>query len=443
MASVPKQELSLFDSVSIIVGIIIGAGIYETAPTVAASMGGWQGTLAVWVAGGLLALTGALCYAELATAYPYEGGDYIYQTRAYGRWAGYLFGWTQLIIVRPGDIALIAFVFGRYAQNLYAPLPNMLPVYALIAVVVLSAINILGVKAGKWTQNLLTVIKVLGLAAIIILGFLAPDKSSAVVTQPVVPGGGLQLALILVLFTYGGWNEMAYVAAEVRRPERNIFRSLVIGTLVVMALYVLANSAFLSALGYETMASSQVVAVATMSKVFPAMAGRAISILICISALGSLNGIIFTGARISYAMGTDHVTFRLMGSWHTRFGTPIRALMLQGGLSALIILAAGSFLNTVLFTAPAVWLFFFATGISVFVLRRQEPHVPRPYRISGHPLTTITFCACCLYMLYNSIAYALSSRPIGLGLLAVVLMIGGLIYFLVEAHFSATRTGVK
>lgn len=443
MASAPKQELSLFDSLSIIVGIIIGAGIYETAPTVAASMGSWQGTLGVWVAGGLLALTGALCYAELATAYPYEGGDYIYQTRAYGSWAGYLFGWTQLVIVRPGDIALMAFVFARYAQTLYAPLPNMLPVYAVLAVIVLSAINILGVREGKWTQNLLTVIKVLGLAVLILVGFLAPIQPPQITTHPVVPGGGLQLALILVLFTYGGWNEMAYVAAEVRQPKKNISRALVTGTLVVMALYVLANSAFLSALGYDAMASSQAVAVDTMSRKFPALASRVISILICISALGSINGLIFTGARISYAMGTEHATFRPMGSWNPQLGTPARALLLQGGLSALIILVAGSFLNTILYTAPVVWLFFFATGIAVFVLRRKESHVLRPYRVSGHPITTIVFCACCLYMLYNSIAYALSNRPVGLGLLAVVLMIGVLIYFLIDIRFSSARTGAQ
>src|SRR4030042_2271526 len=170
MSIVPKKELSLFDSMCIMVGIIIGVGIYETAPTVAASMGGWSGTLAIWLVGGLLALTGALCYAELAAAYPQQGRDYVYQSRAYGSWAGYLFGWSQLVIIRPGDIALMAFVFARYAQTLYAPSENVRPLYAAAAVVVFTMINILSVKESKWTQNLLTVLKALGLLAIFATG---------------------------------------------------------------------------------------------------------------------------------------------------------------------------------------------------------------------------------------------------------------------------------
>ena len=170
MTIAPKKELSLFDSMCIIVGIVIGAGIYETAPIVAACMGGWAGTLIIWVVGGLLALTGALCYAELATTYPREGGDYVYQSRAYGSWAGYLFGWSQLVIIRPAAIALMAFVFARYAQTVYAPFEHMRPIYAMAAVVVLTAINVLGVKQGRWTQNLLTVIKALGLLAIVAAG---------------------------------------------------------------------------------------------------------------------------------------------------------------------------------------------------------------------------------------------------------------------------------
>ena len=209
MEGVPKQELSLFDSTCIIVGIIIGAGIYETAPIVAKSLGSGPGLMLVWLAGGLLALTGALCYAELATAYPREGGDYIYLTRAYGRWPGYMFGWSQLAIVRPGDIALMAFIFARYAQTLYAPFAHSGLFYAVTAIVVLTVINILGVKAGKWTQNLLTVTKILGLVAISVVGLTAPLAAP----QPLASEGfsweGLQLAFILVFFTFGGWNEMA------------------------------------------------------------------------------------------------------------------------------------------------------------------------------------------------------------------------------------------
>ena len=431
MNTAPEKKLSLFDSTCIIVGIIIGAGIYETAPVIAASMGSGAGVIGIWLAGGMLALSGALCYAELATAYPREGGDYVYLSRAYGSVAGYIFGWSQMVIIRPGDIALMAFVFARYAGALYYPFENVRIIYAVSAVAVLTAINILGVSGGKWTQNLLTVIKTLGLLAIVAAGMLAPGVSKA--AEPAsLTMGGLELALILVLFTYGGWNEMAYVAAEIKRPERNIVRALVTGTVAVALLYVLVNIAFLHALGYEKTAASGAVAADTVSVVFPDIAGRAISVLICVSALGAVNGLIFTGARISYALGAEHNAFRGLGRWSGRFGTPVWALVAQGCLSLAIVLFAGSFIDTILFTAPVVWLFFLATGLSVFVLRQKERSTPRPYKITGYPMPAIIFCACCVFMLYSSVSYALRNKPAGLLVMTGVLLAGALVYKLTE-----------
>ena len=428
----PKKELSLFDSTCIIVGIIIGVGIYETAPIVAASMGSWQGALSIWLVGGVLALTGALCYAELATAYPQDGGDYVYQSRAYGSWAGYLFGWSQMVVVRPADIALISFVFARYALIFFAPRQKGQLIYAAAAVIVLTLINILGVRGGKWTQNLLTVIKTLGLLCIITAGLTAPGTPSPQEQASAVTMGGLELALILVLFTYGGWNEMAYVAAEVKAPQRNIIRALVIGTTSVTALYLLANGAFLYALGYNRMSTSQAVAVDTMMNIFPGMTAKVIGILISVSALGVINGLIFTGARISYALGAEHPTFRILGGWNRRLGTPVSALVAQGGLSLAIIFLAGSFIDTILYTAPAVWLFFLATGLSVFKLRIKEPRTPRPYKVTGHPFTTGAFCVSCVFMLYSSISYALSRKPLGLLTLTCVLLSGFFVFRLTE-----------
>lgn len=437
MPVTPGRELSVFDSTCIIVGIIIGAGIYETAPTVAACMGSWVSVLAVWLIGGLLALTGALCYAELATTYPHEGGDYVYLSRAYGNWAGYLFGWSQLVIIRPGDIALMAFIFSRYARQIYR-FPHSTIIYATSAVVVLTAINVLGVKEGKWTQNLLTLIKVMGLIAIIVTGILAPDVPPSVESEAFTMGG-LKLALILVLFTFGGWNEMAYVAAEVKRPQQNIVRALVIGTTTVTVLYVLVNGAFLHALGYVKMAASKAVAVETIATVFPETAGRAISILVCISALGAINGLIFTGARISYAMGTEHSLFRSLGSWNRHLGTPMRALIAQGCLSLAIVLLARSFIDSILYTAPVVWLFFLATAMSVFVLRHKEPKTMRPYKVTGYPVTPIIFCTCSVFMFYNCMSYAFTKTAVGLLISVSVLLTGLLVYCFTDISSSAKR----
>ncbi|MHC4843593.1 MAG: APC family permease, partial [Planctomycetota bacterium] len=357
-----------------IVGIIIGAGIYENAPTIASCMGSSFRTFGIWLAGGLFALTGALCYAELASAYPREGGDYVYLSRAYGRWAGYLFGFSQIIIIRPGDIALMAFIFARYADTLY-PFPNARIFYAAAVVVILTLINILGVKQGKWTQNILTVIKAAGLLAIVIAALFAnTPQASSEPAETTLPG--LQLALILVMFTYGGWNEMAYVAAEVKNPKRNIVRALLTGTIAVTVLYFLINAAFIYTLGFKQMASSSAVATDTIAAVFPNIAGKLIGILICISTLGAANGLIFTGSRISYAMGSEHALFKPLGKWSSKLGTPVWALIFQGCLTLAIVLIAGSFIDTIIYTAPVFWLFLMASSLSVFILRRKDQQIP-------------------------------------------------------------------
>jgi len=417
----PRRQLTLFDSTCIIVGIIIGAGIYRSAPDIAKGASCWWGVLLIWCVGGFLSLCGASVYAELATAYPREGGDYVYLTRAYGRWSGFLFGWMQLAVVRPGDVAGMAFVFATYARAIYAPgdesdAPYTLRIYACAAVVVLTAINVLGVRQGKWTQNVLTVVKTLGLAAIVGVALIAPRGQQAVEAPEGFP---LAVALILVLFTFGGWNEMAYVAAEVKNPRRNIVRALVLGTATVTVLYLLVNAAFLYTLGYSGLASSNAVATDAVSTVFPEVGAHLISALVCISALGVVNGQIFTGARISYAVGADHRAFRVVGQWDAERGTPVRALLLQGALATGLIVVLGGFLEAVIYTTAAVYLFYVATCLAVIVLRRKEPEVERPFRVPGYPVTPLIFSAVCGWLIYRAILYKPWISLAALGIVAL------------------------
>lgn len=434
MGAAPKKELSLFDSTCIIVGIIIGVGIYQMAPAVARGVHYWWGVPVIWLAGGVISLFGALGYAELASAYPQEGGDYVYLSRAYGRWAGYLFGWIQLAIVRPGDIAVMAFAFAMYAQAIYDPfanssIPYSRQIYAVAAVVILTVVNILGVKGGKWVQNILTTVKVLGLLAIVGVALAARPDSRAAGTFEPLP---ISLAFIFVLFTFGGWNEMAYVAAEVKDPHRNIVRALVFGTAAVTGLYLLVNVAFLYTLGYGGLVSSKAVAADCVSTVFPEIGSRLISVLICISALGAVNGLIFTGARISYALGAGHRIFGVLGRWHGRTGTPVWALVVQGAIAAAIIVIFGSFVDTIVYTAAAVYLFYLATNLSVIVLRYKEPETERPYRVTGYPFTTLLFCAVCAFLIYSTVSYAWKEKQGSVILLAAVLFFGMLLYLLTD-----------
>jgi APA family basic amino acid/polyamine antiporter len=434
MSSQPRQQLSLFDSTCLIVGIIIGAGIYQMAPDIAKGVASPWGLLGIWVLGGALSLCGALCYAELATAYPKEGGDYVYLSRAYGPWAGFLFAWAQLAIVRPGDIAVMAFAFATYASAVFDPfagsgLPYARQVYASGAVLIFTAINALGVREGKWTQNALTTAKAAGLLLIVLaaLRTRAPAVSSSAASLP------FSLALIFVLFTYGGWNEMAYVAAEVRNPQKNIVRALVIGTLAVTVLYLMVNGAFLHALGFEGMRASQAVATDAVSRQFPRMGGVLISLLVCVSALGAVNGLTFTGARISYALGQDYPLFRGLGRWHPRFETPATALLVQGGIAITLIVVLGSFVNAVLYTAAVVYSFYFGSTVAVIVLRHKEPSVERPYRVPAYPVVPLVFAGVCLFLIRSAVLY----KPQIALAAGVLLLFGALLWLLARRSRTA------
>ena len=290
--------MTLLDSTSIIVGIIIGSTIFLSSPRIAGQVPNIGWLVGVWVIGAVFSLIGALCYAELATAYPKEGGDYVFLTEAFGGKIGFLFAWVQFWIVRPGSVGTLAFVFADYANQL-CPLDESyrpLLIYAVGAVVVLSGINLLGVRAGKWTQNLLTAVKFLGLLAIVAVGM----SCSAAATAPAAPPPAKQLdlgfAMIFVFLAFGGWNEMAYVSAEVRHPQKNILRALVLGTLAVAVVYIAVNLAFVHALGLAGLQQSKAVAADVLRLCIGRRAEQCISLLICITALGGINGMIFTGA---------------------------------------------------------------------------------------------------------------------------------------------------
>ncbi len=430
--AVPLRQLNLFDSTCIIVGIIVGVGIYESSRLIASQVPNPVWLAGMWVLGGLVSLLGALCYAELATTYPRDGGDYVYLTRAYGRPCGFLFAWTQLWIVRPGSIGAMAFVFAKYAHEIrpWGRGNLALVEYAALAIVVLTLINILGVREGKWTQNLLTVVKVLGLLSIFAAALLFPPPAALPPAAAAAPAattagsiffplsGNFAFAMIFIFYAYGGWHEMAYVGAEVRNPERNILRAVVLGTVSVTVIYVLVNLAFLKTLGFAGIQQSQALAADVMRLTVGAWAARLVSLLICVSALGVINGQIFTGARIYYAMGTEHRLYAWLGRWNPRLGTPAWSLVIQAGVTLGLVVIIGMMPNggqkgfdrLVIFTAPAFWIFMLLVGIALFVLRYREPDTRRPYRVPGYPVVPILFCCSSLFMIWKSLAWAIENR---------------------------------
>ena len=419
-AAQPEPVLELRDAIGLIVGIVVGAGIFKTPSLVAANAGGAWTMLAAWLLGGIVSLIGALCYAELATAYPHAGGDYHFLTRAYGRKLSFLFAWARFAVITTGSIALLAFVFGDYCTRLYPLGEQSSALYAALIVIVLTAVNIAGVKFGAATQNWLTVLEVLGLLAVAAAGFVV-EPAAAVAA---VPGGAdpgppaFGLCMVFVLLTYGGWNEAAYISAELKDGRRNMLRALLWSMLILTALYLLVNFAYLRGLGLAGMARSQVVAADLLQQAWGGAGARLISVMIAVSALTSINATIIVGARSNYALGCDWPLFGFLGRWNARTGSPAEALLLQG-VVALALIGFGAFMRQgfetmVAYTAPVFWLFFLLTGLALFVLRWREPQHARPFRVPLYPLLPLAFCASSAWLLYSSLAYT------GLGALAGV-----------------------
>ena len=438
-AATNEGQLRLWDAISIIVGIVIGASIFQVPNLIFSSTSNPWMCLTVWAVGGLLALVGALCYAELATTYPRSGGDYNYLTRAFGPWLGFLFGWAQLTVVLTASIGAMAHVFATYATGLY-DLSNLVDVglsseflYAAFAVLVLSVLNIIGVGLGKRTQNVLTLAKVVGLGGILVAGF-AWSASSPTDWQPVTEEtlGWGALAMILVLYAYGGWNDAAFVAAEVRNRARNIPLALIIGVGAITIIYLLVNSAYLVGLGFEKASKSGRLPVLLLEKPLGEAGGQAISILVMISALGAVNGLIFTGARVYATLGSDYPLFGWLGHWKPGRRPPVLSLVAQalitlGLISALTTESGHLLINQALetaglatqgswkpdsgfetlvnHTAPVFWLFFLLTGLSLFVLREKNPGLARPFSVPFYPLLPLIFCNTCAYMLYQSVKF--------------------------------------
>jgi amino acid transporter len=527
MDSTPKvgppaaARLGLWDTASIIVGIIIGVGIFKTPSDVFSQANGpWQ-ALAIWVLGGVISLLGAFCFAELASTYPRSGGEYVYLTRAYGRWAGFLFAWAQLAVIRTGgSIAAMAYIFADYAGKLLqAGRPEAIDGdyrflqvgLALLVIVVLTVINLLGVHFGKATQNFLTVLKVLGLTGVLVTGlwcaqswqvgadhpvyqgrevtvvsgrvagvdpygglrlrddvgqertvavdpaakitlddaekktqganYQLADLPAGAAVKVIVPAAGgaalrvnatntsafgaLALALIMVLWTYAGWHEAAYVAAEVQNRRRNLPLALIVGTGAVLVLYLLVNVAYLVGLGYEGAADSRMVA-ADVLKLLPWRYGeQAMCLLVMLSALGAINGMIFTSSRIFTEMGADHRLFTKLGKWDPRWGTPVRSLLAQAAITVAMVAVVGiwfqgnGFEVLVYCTAPVFWLFFLLTGLALIVLRFKDRGIERPFTTPAYPLPALVFCFFCGFMVYGSVAYKPIESLVGLVILAV------------------------
>lgn len=405
----PRPSFGSREAVALIVGIVVGAGIYRTPSIVAANASSEAAVLLAWLLGGAISMVGALCYAELASAFPHAGGEYHFLSRAFGRRFAFLYGWSRLAIIQTGSIALLAFVYGDYISQIVPLGPHSAAIHAAAAVVAITAVNWAGVAHGCRTQVWLTMIELLGLVLVVAAGLLLAPEAAAAAELPPAAETSLGLVLVFVLLTYGGWNEAAYLSAELHDAPRRIARVLIGSLALITALYLLVNLAYLRALGLAGTAGSQAVAADLLHLVWGPAGAAIISVAVAVAALTSANATAFTGARSAFALGRDFPFLAFLGRWRDREGTPGNALLIQGG-AALLLVGLGAFARdgfrlAVEYTAPAFWLFFLSVGLSLFVLRRREPDVERPFRVPLYPLTPAIFCLTSFYLLFSSLAY--------------------------------------
>lgn len=417
----PKKTLTVFDVISIVVGIVIGSGIFKLPGMVAGKTANETIFLLTWVAGGVMSIIGALCYAELASTYPNAGGDYYFINRAYGRGMSFLFAWARMAVIQTGSIAFLGFFIGDYMTGVYPIGGYSSSLYAVITIVFLTLINLLGIKQGKWAQNLFTAAIVAGLVTVIGIGF-GGNAAQAAAPAAASPQSmtGLGMAMVFVLLAYGGWNESAYVSAEIKDPEKNIVRSLVIGLSIVTIVYLLVNWSYLRILGLGGMANSRNVAQDLVRMALGPSFVPLITVIVVFAVLSTMNATIISGARSNYALGRDFKVFGFMGKWNEEGGTPAVALIVQA-LIAIVLVVTGNLINVntgfetmVAYTTPVFWFFFFLAGVSVFVLRRKDSGVPRVFSVPLYPVTPVLFCLIGLSMLYSSFDWILKLKQFGL-----------------------------
>ncbi len=421
MEAGPKAALRSVDVFAIIVGLVIGAGIFKAPAVVAANSASELWLMLSWLAGGVISILGALCYAELAAAFPNTGGEYHFLSRAYGRPIGFLFAWSRLVVLQTGSIALLAFVLGDYAAQVFPLGRHGAALAAAAAVLLLTALNLRGLHASKSVQNVLTVLTLGGLLLLAVAGLTLPAPTSAAVA-PLGRGEGIfGLAMVFVLLTYGGWNEAAYLSAELKDVQRRMWQVLVAGIGTITVIYLLVNYTYLQVLGLTEMAASEAVSADLMRELLGEPGALLISCMIMLVVFASINVTILTGARTNYALARDFPTFRFFGYWSRTANAPTRALLAQGAI-ALLLVAAGSlsrsgFETMVSYVSPVFWLFFFLTTLSLIVLRYREPVRTRPFRVPVYPYTPLLFATVCLYMFWQSLVHTGWGALLGMGVL--------------------------
>jgi APA family basic amino acid/polyamine antiporter len=396
------RRLNFIDATLIVVGVVIGSGIFLLPSLIASNVPSAEGIMTIWVITGVVSLFGAFAYAELGAMMPATGGQYVFLREAYGPACAFLSAWVFVFAAVPGAIAFLSRGFSIYLGQFFALSPLAANLVSAALIIVLSAINYIGVREGAWTQRIFGTLKIAGLILLIGAAIFGTPTAAARVQPAQFTYQGIGVAVAACLMAYNGWSFVSFVAGEVKHPERNIPRSLVIGMLIVMFLYLGANLAYMHVLSVPEIAAAGRVGATVMERITGEAGARLLSVLVLCSITGAINGNIMTGARIPFAQARDGLFLARFGEIHPRFKTPSFAIAVQCAWS-LVLLFSGSFETLSSYTILSAWFFYVLTVAAVAVLRRKRPHAHRPYRMWGYPVTLRLFLAASAWFIVDAV----------------------------------------
>ena len=427
-----KRDLGVWGAAAIVVGTVIGSGIFLVPKSMVQNVGTPNMVIFVFIFGGLLSLAGALTYAELSSAMPEAGGEYVYLREAYGPFFAFLYGWTQLWVAKSGSVATLATGFFTYMANFYPALESVLTtfgpvtiksgqVFAMCVIAFLGWLNYFGVKVGGNVQIAVTIVKVGLIALLIVVGFTFPAGDFANLSTSVPsPGGvaGFFAALVAALWAYDGWNNVSMVSSEVKEPQRNLPLALIYGTLGVMIIYLLATLAYFYVLPAAGVANSDRVAAEMMRRVWGSGGAAVVSVAAMISIFAALNGSILTGARVPYAMAKDGLFVKAIGDVHPKHFTPANSIVALTAWSMVLVLASGNYDELFTYVIFASWILYGMATASVLVLRRKRPDLARPYKTLGYPVVPIVFVLVAIALLLSTLLKSPRESLMGLVIMA-------------------------
>ena len=418
-----KKELSRFDLTMIAIGSMIGSGIFLTPSIIARSIPYPSLIIFIWLIGGIQALCGALTFAELGSMMPGAGGVYVYLSEGYGKLAGFLYGWAYFLVVNTGGIAALSVAFASYLGYFFHFTPIGIKIVAVTGIFILTLINIYGVKIGGIFSDLFTLLKLIGIFFVILIGFLFGSSHlinfSITIFNKGTEWSGIAVAMVGVLWSYGGWQHATYTAGEAKNPKLDVPIAMIIAASLVTAIYIIINIAYMYLLPVNSIANSSSLAADAVRTVVGTKAGGLIAVAIFISTFGTAGIYTLTAPRIYFAMASDGIFFNQVSRIHPKYNTPYNAIILQSTWAIILILFWGTFDNLISYVVFTDWIFFALTAATIFIFRNKLPDAKREYKTSGYPLTPFFFIGIAVWFVINTLIEKPEQAVAGIIMLAL------------------------